>query len=44
MDGKISLHSVKDGKRLTQSVKPLEVRMRGFNAWHMWEATVGKVS
>ena len=37
--GRISLHSLDIGKRLTQSAKPAEVRFRAYNSWRFkWVA------
>ena len=33
MDGKVSLHSVGTGKRLTQAAKPKDLRFRSYNTW-----------
>ena len=33
MAGKISLHAVANGKRLTQTAKPTDVRFKAYNAW-----------
>jgi hypothetical protein len=33
MAGRISLHAATDGKRLTQTAKPSEIRFKSYNAW-----------
>jgi hypothetical protein len=33
MSGKISLHSIENGKRLTQSAEPSELKFKTYNAW-----------
>ena len=33
MSGKISLHSIEDGKRLTQSAEPSELKFKTYNTW-----------
>jgi len=33
MDGKISLHSIKTGKRLCQNAKPQDVKFKTYNTW-----------
>lgn len=33
MEGRVSLHSLEDGKRLCQNAKPSEIRKRTYNTW-----------
>ena len=39
LDGRISLHRVSDGKRLTQRAQPADCRFLTYNAWHAHWAT-----
>ena len=35
MNGKVSLHAIADGKRVTQKAKLLDIKFRSYNAWRI---------